>query len=188
MPKCLYWELKWAFLIVCLSSSIYSSVCKLFTFSYSSPESLGQLQPNLAKSILRWREFKFVQKKNHALFHVGDNGKMVKIPGTLTTFKYLFKTKWTNFNQFLGRKHTSVKRNSIQLCTNEGLFLAPRGMLVNSENLWHFKIFFRTTGPISTNLAQIILVQIKVNPFFQGNQDNTCNDFKATRLYNHSFA
>ena len=146
MPKCLYWELKWAFLILCLSSSICSSVCKLFTFSYSSPESLGHLQPNLAKSILRWREFKFVQKKDHALFHVGDNGEMMKIPGTLTTFKYFLKNKWTNFNQFLGRKNPSVKRNSMQVCTNEGLCLAPRGDA--SEIAKIYDILKSSSGPL----------------------------------------
>ena len=38
-----------------------------FTFSSSSPEPLGQFQPNLAQSILRWRGFKFVQIKGPAL-------------------------------------------------------------------------------------------------------------------------
>ena len=43
---------------VCLSvrpsvrPSVCLSVCKLFTFSSSSPEPLGQFQPNLAQSIL----------------------------------------------------------------------------------------------------------------------------------------
>ena len=40
---------------------------KLFTFS-SSPEPLGQCQPNLARGILGHRGFKFVQMKGHALF------------------------------------------------------------------------------------------------------------------------
>ena len=40
--------------VVCLSvcPSVCPSVCKLFTFSSSSPEPLGQFQPNLAQSIL----------------------------------------------------------------------------------------------------------------------------------------
>ena len=64
----LSWKLKWAFrssvvrrLSVCLS--VCPSVCKLFTFSSSSPEPLGQFQPNLAQSILGWRGFKFVHMK-----------------------------------------------------------------------------------------------------------------------------
>ena len=53
-------RLKWAFLI---------KIChKLFTFSSSSPEPLGQFQPKLAQSILGWRGFKFVQMKDPALF------------------------------------------------------------------------------------------------------------------------
>ena len=67
----LSWKLKWAFLItfrpssVCSSvrPSVHPSVCKLFTFSSSSPEPLSQFQPNLAQSILGWRGFKFVQMK-----------------------------------------------------------------------------------------------------------------------------
>ena len=48
--------------------SVCPSVCKLFTFSSSSPEPLGQFQPNLAQSILRWRGFKFVHMKGPVLF------------------------------------------------------------------------------------------------------------------------
>ena len=57
----LSWKLKWAFLITYCPSSVCLSVCKLFTFSSSSQELLGQFQPNLAQSILGWRGFKFVQ-------------------------------------------------------------------------------------------------------------------------------
>ena len=48
-------ELFWSH-FVCLS------VCKFFTFSSSSPEPLGQFQPNLAESIPGW--------KDHSLFQV----------------------------------------------------------------------------------------------------------------------
>ena len=41
---------------------------KLFTFSSFYPELLGKFQPNLAKNILRWRWFKFVQMKGPVLF------------------------------------------------------------------------------------------------------------------------
>ena len=41
---------------------------KLFIFSSSSPEPLGQFQPNLAQSVLGLRGFKFVQMKSPALF------------------------------------------------------------------------------------------------------------------------
>ena len=48
--------------------SVCLSVCKLFLFSTSSQEPLGQFQPNLAQSILGWRGFNFVQMKGPALF------------------------------------------------------------------------------------------------------------------------
>ena len=51
---------------VCLSVCL--SVCKLFTFSTSSPEPLGQFQPNLAQSILGWRRFKFLEMNGPAIF------------------------------------------------------------------------------------------------------------------------
>ena len=44
------------------------SVCKLFTFSSSSPEPHGQFQPNLAQSNLGWRGLKFLKMKGRALF------------------------------------------------------------------------------------------------------------------------
>ena len=41
----------------------------------SSPESLGQFQPNLAQCIFGWKGFKFIQMKNHSILVVrGDNG------------------------------------------------------------------------------------------------------------------
>ena len=42
--------------------------CKLFTYSSSSQELLGQLQPNLTQSIHGARGFKGDQMKSHALF------------------------------------------------------------------------------------------------------------------------
>ena len=51
-----------------LLSVVCLSVCKLFTFSTSSPEPLDQFQPNLAQIILGLRGFKFVQMKGNALF------------------------------------------------------------------------------------------------------------------------
>ena len=41
--------------------------CKLFTFS-SSPEPLGQFQPNLAQSIIGWKVYKFISMKGHTFF------------------------------------------------------------------------------------------------------------------------
>ena len=49
-----------------------------FTFSSSYPEQLSKFQPNLAQSILGWREFNFVQMKGPALFSRGDNYEISK--------------------------------------------------------------------------------------------------------------
>ena len=59
----LSWKLKWAFLFDC-RLFVCPSVCKLSTFSSSSPKLLSQFQPNLAQSILVWREFNFIKKKS----------------------------------------------------------------------------------------------------------------------------
>ena len=62
-------------------------LCKLFTLSSSSPEPLGQFQPNLAQSILGWRRFKWRA--------TGDNSE-----NTLTIFKnLLLQNHWSNFKQ-----------------------------------------------------------------------------------------
>ena len=58
--------------VVCLSVSVClsvrPSVCKLFLFSTSSQEPLGQFQPKLAQKILGCRGFKFLQMKGPALY------------------------------------------------------------------------------------------------------------------------
>ena len=64
----LSWKLKWAFLITFSPSSVCPSVCKLFLFSTSSKEPLGQFQPNLVHNILGWSEFKSVQIKDPVHF------------------------------------------------------------------------------------------------------------------------
>ena len=59
------------FLIAC--TSVCLTVRKLFTLSSSSQVPLSHFQPNLTQSIpvLGWREFKFVQMEDHALFQEG---------------------------------------------------------------------------------------------------------------------
>ena len=66
-------QLKWAILIGWTSSLCCLSVrsyvcCKLFKFSFSSQEPLGQFRSNLAQSIFKWREFKFFRMKGYALY------------------------------------------------------------------------------------------------------------------------
>ena len=52
---------------------------KLFTFSSSSQEPLGQFQQNLAQSILGWRGFKFVQMKGHTISQGEIIAKILKL-------------------------------------------------------------------------------------------------------------
>ena len=60
----------------------------LVAFSSSSPEALGQFQPNLTQSILGWREWKFVQMKGPALFQ----GEII------TKFAQMYSLIWTDFS------------------------------------------------------------------------------------------
>ena len=129
----LSWKLKWAFLITCCLF-----VCKLFTFSTSSPVPLGQFQPNVAQIILEWRGFKFVQMKGHALFPRGDNSKNVKF-----YWKYLkiffFRTNGPVSTK-VGTKHLRV--TGIQVCSNEGPRSFPRGD--NSKRVkFYWKYFLK---------------------------------------------
>ena len=78
---------------------------KLFTFSSSSPEPLGQFQPNLAQSILRWRGFKFVQMKGPALFQ----GEIIlKKRKYIEEIKKIFSRTTEPISTKLGTKHPWV--------------------------------------------------------------------------------
>ena len=90
----LSWKLRWVFLITCCPS-VHLTVCKLFTFSSSSLEPLGQFQPNLAQSILGWMRFKCVQMNDP--FSRGYNYKIAKIHWR--NLKNLLKNHRTNVNQ-----------------------------------------------------------------------------------------
>ena len=136
--------------IVC--PSVRLSVCKLFTFSSSSPEQLRQFQPNLAQSILRWRGFKILQMKGHALSQSGDNWELIKINWQLLKI-FFSRTAWPILTK-LSTKYHWVK--GIQVCSNEGPCPFPKGNNYKKAKIhWqNFIIFFsRTTGPISTKLG-----------------------------------
>ena len=148
----LSWKLMWTFLITYRPSSLCPSVCKLFTFSSFSQEPLGQFQPNLAQSILGWREFKFFfSNEGPRPFPKGDYYEIVKI-------------HWRNYKIFsrttepistkLGTKHPWVK--GIQVYSNGGPRPFPRRDNYEKVKIHrrNFKIFFsRTTGPISTKFG-----------------------------------
>ena len=76
----------WPKFVRCPLSLSSCCCCKLFTFSSSSPEPLGQFQPNLAQSILRWNGFKFVQMKDSPFF---EGRQWWNSKNTLTNFKNL---------------------------------------------------------------------------------------------------
>ena len=57
-----------------LLSVIHLSICKLFTISFYSQESLGQFQPKLAQIILGWRGFNFFLNKGPCPFPRGGGG------------------------------------------------------------------------------------------------------------------
>ena len=82
--------------------SVCLSVCKLFTFSSSSPEPLGQFQPNLAQSILGWRGFKFVQMKGRALFQ----GEIIT-----KQWKYIDEIKKSSSSEPLGQFQPNVAQS-----------------------------------------------------------------------------
>ena len=94
---------------------------KLFTFSSSSPEPLGQFQPNLAQSILGWRGFKFVQMKGTALFQ----GEIItKYWKYIDKIKKIFFSRTTEpISTKLGTKHPWVK--GIQISLNEEPINSP---------------------------------------------------------------
>ena len=99
-------KLTWAEGLSKLSRSlvVYSSFCKHFTFPSPSPESLGQFQPNLAQTILKFRS------KWRALF------TLVFFSGSI------------NFNQTYTRKHLWVK--GIQIVQMNGHALSQREMIM----------------------------------------------------------
>ena len=90
--------------VVCLSvrlpvcPSVCLSVCKLFTFSSSSPEPLGQFQPNLATKHSWVKGIQVCSNEGPRPFPRGDNYEIAK--NTLTKLKnLLLQNHWANFIQ-----------------------------------------------------------------------------------------
>ena len=92
------------------------SVRKLFIFSYSSPEPLGQFQPKF----LGWSEFKFVQM-------MVDNSEIAKIHGRNS--KIFFPQNNGPISTKLGHTmHLWVKW--VQICSNEKPFNSHKVFLL----------------------------------------------------------
>ena len=124
-----------------------------FTFS-SSSESPGQFQPNLAKSILGLRGFKFVQMRTHP-FPSGDNYIIAKIYDNIWGNLEIFfpRTAWPIATKH-GKKHPWVM--GILVCSNEGSRPFPKGDNYETVKMhwWNSKFFFsRTARPIETKFA-----------------------------------
>ena len=114
----LSWKLKWGLVI---TSCLFLSVCKLFNFSSSSPELLGQFQTNyemakihkqnlkifsrttgqistkLSPKHLFVKRFWFLQTKSHTFF----KGEIIRnSENTLTKLKnLLLQNHWADFNK-----------------------------------------------------------------------------------------
>ena len=135
-----------------LSSVFYLSVCKLFTFSSSSPEPLGQFQPNLAQGILEWRGFKFDQMKGPALFQ----GKII-----MKWWKYIDENKKSSSPEPLGQFQPNLAQSILgwrgfKFVQMKGPALFQGEIITKAWNYIYeiLKIFFsRTNEPISTNLG-----------------------------------
>ena len=120
---------------------------KLFTFSSSSPEPLGQFQVNLAQGIFEWL---FIWRA--PTFPRRENYEIAKVHWQI--YKNLFSRTSRPISTELGTNHLLMKR--IQSYTNEGLLLFPRGDNYEIGKIhWPiWKIFLSTTTtPSSTKLA-----------------------------------
>ena len=112
----------------CLSSVIHlyvrmsacPHVCKLFTFS-SSPEPLGQFQPNFAQSYLV-KGIQICSNEGSCPFSRGDNYEIVKIR-TLTNLKnHLLQNHWADFNQTWHKSSFGVGDSSFFQMKGPALF------------------------------------------------------------------
>ena len=113
---------------------IHLSIHKLFTFSSSSPEPLGQFQPNLAQSIIRWRESRVSQIYGHTLFQREIITKLQKYLSQV--YKNCFFRTIRPISTKLGTKHPWVKR--IQVSTNKDLSIMKKEMMGFSKStLWY---------------------------------------------------
>ena len=144
-------------------------------YKKSSPEPLGQFQPNLLQFIFGKRNFKSVQMKGPAIFQGKIILKIAKLHWQI--FKIFFSSTTGPISTKLGTKHLWVK--VIQVGSNEGLRPLSMGDKNIAKKHWHiFIIFFsRTTGSISIKLdtnhlwikeIQVCSNQMKGSVLFEG--------------------
>ena len=120
---------------------------KLFTLSFSSPEPLGQFQPNLAQSIPGWRGIQVCSNEGTRSYQMVDNWEIINI-------NLLLQNYWAIFNQTLTKVSLGKEYSSLFKWRPRPF---PRGddyEIVKKHWRNLMKIFFsRTTGPISTKLG-----------------------------------
>ena len=103
-------------------------VHKLFTYSSSLQQPLGQFQPNLIQSILVWRGINFIKTKGHTFFQ-GEiiTEKQKYIADKIQNSKIFFSRTTGPILTKLGTKHPWKK--GIQICSssNGGPHPFPKG-------------------------------------------------------------
>ena len=104
LSRGLKWMLKWAFQIKNLSV-VFSLHCKLFKFS-TSPEPIGQFQPNLSQIVCGWPEWNLFTWRVHPSL-MGDVSEMVKVHWQ--HFKIFFSKPLAQFqSNFFGEGDSSL--------------------------------------------------------------------------------
>ena len=129
----LSWKLKWAFLIACCPSSVRLSVCpfvcKLYTFSSSSQEPIGQFQPKLGTKHPYVMGIQVCSNEVPRPFPRGDNNEIAKMHWW--TLKIFVLRTTGPISPKLGTKHTWVMAKNV--FSNERPCPFQRGD--NSENI-----------------------------------------------------
>ena len=121
-------ELVWSPVVQRLA--VCPSVCKLFTFSSSHQEPLGQFQPNLRKIILGWRGFKFPQMKSHILFQGEIIKKIAKIQWQTTE---PISTKFSTKHPWVKGTKVYANKGSFQFSKRYYDFLPQSMLLFNNS-------------------------------------------------------
>ena len=105
------------------------SVCKLFIFSSSSPETLAQFQPHLTQSIIGWRGFKFEQMKD------------------LFLRKMIVKIHWSHFQNHLANFNQTWQKFKF---LNTLSFTTYQLNTIQKSHSWEWSIFRRMCAYVIT--------------------------------------
>ena len=136
--------------------SVCLSICKLFTFSTSSPEPLGQFQPNFNKKHPWVEGIQFWLNEGSGPFPRGDNSENVKLYWKI--FKNLLLQNHLTISTKLDTKHPWVV--GIEDCSNEGphRFQSGYNYEIAKTQFWNLKKSSpEPVGQFQPNLPQSIL-------------------------------